>query len=152
MSKNLPGKSRPPARERIFPHGWSKPLTCKLKLGMVDWGCKVKKEQEVIASPKSAQQPQQSEPHFSLDPDKLRTLCDRVAHLGLGQTRDEVRALVGPSDREDLLGPKKARDWSCRSLVYEVSTIDSTPGNVRDRRVALVFDRREDKLIAILSN
>jgi hypothetical protein len=123
-------------------------LVCLFLLG----GCTTKKQQEATTSPRSAQRVQDAKPHFSLDPGKLRTFCDRAADLRLGQTRDEVRDSVGPSDAEELIGPKKGSDWKCRLLVYYVTIINEVPGNVRDQRVSLVFDRHKDKLVAVLSN
>ena len=123
-------------------------LVCLFLLG----GCTTKKQQEATTSPRSAQQLQDAKPHFSLDPAKLRTFCDRAANLQLGQTRDEVRDSVGPSDAEELIGPKEGSDWKCRLLVYYVTIINEVPGNVRDQRVSLVFDRHHDSLVAVLSN
>ena len=123
-------------------------LACLFPLG----GCTTEKQQEVAASPRSEQQLQDAKPHFSLEPGKLRTFCDHAADLRLGQTRDEVRALVGPAYDEELLGPKKGRDWKCRLLVYYVTIINEKPGNLRDQRVSFVFERHQDRLVAVLSN
>ena len=123
-------------------------LVCLFLLG----GCTTKKQQEATTSPRSAQQLQDAKPHFSLDTGKLRTFRDRAADLRPGQTRAEIRDLVGPSDAEELIGPKKDREWKCRLLVYYVTIINEVPGNVRDQRVSLVFDRHHDSLVAVLSN
>lgn len=63
-----------------------------------------------------------------------------------------VAGSVSEPDHEELIGPKKGNDWTCRNLVYYVAIVDKLPGNTNDKRVALVFDRMEDRLVAIMSN
>lgn len=61
-----------------------------------------------------------------------------------------MTAIVGPPDQEELLAPKRDRDWKCRGLVYYSVIYDQSPGNIKDKRIEFVFDRA-DRLIAILS-
>ena len=114
-------------------------------------GCKMKQQSKVDVSQES--RPNVSvKPHFALEPDRVHVLRDRVTALKLGDPRSDVTASVGPFDREELIGPKKGRDWKCRGLLYSVITVDETPGNAKDIKVELVFERQGDKLVAVISN
>jgi len=75
-----------------------------------------------------------------------------VNSLKVGDTRAQATALLGPADHEELLGPKEGLDWKCRGLVYYLLIVDQRSGNARDITVELVFDRKDDKLVAVLSN
>jgi len=90
-------------------------------------------------------------PHFVLDETKLALLRTRVESLAIGAHRDEVLRTVGQPDREFLAGPKQAKEWTHRFLVYDVKTIGVLPGNVHDQLVEMVFDRR-DRLVEVRSN
>ncbi len=89
-------------------------------------------------------------PYFQLGPEKFAALRDHVAALEIGESRDRSTVLLGPANREEMDGPKKGLDWKCRRLIYDVTVISELPGNVRDRAVALAFDRH-DRLAQILS-
>jgi hypothetical protein len=111
----------------------------------------MKKGQQEIDSSQNYERRDVGKPHFQLESNRMQELHDRVNALRLGESRAQVAASVGPSDREELLGPKKGVDWTCRGLVYNVLIVGDLPGNGMDRRIELIFDR-QDKLIAILSN
>lgn len=89
---------------------------------------------------------------FVLDPAKFEGLRAQVNGLKLGDSRVAAAGSVGQPDREDLFGPKKGTDWTCRNVVYYVAIVDQLPGNTNDKQVTLVFDRKEDRLVAIMSN
>lgn len=93
-----------------------------------------------------------AKPHFVLGPDKVRALRERVIALKLGDLRKDVTASLGPADREELIGPKKGRDWKCRRLLYYIIMVDEAPGNTNDVKVELVFERQGDRLVAVISN
>jgi hypothetical protein len=110
------------------------------------------KEQRRVDVSQESQPNVSAKPHFAIEPERLLVLRDRVTALKLGDPRTDAMASVGPFDREDLIGPKKGREWKCRGLVYYVTMIDELPGNAHDVRVELVFERQGDKLVAVISN
>jgi len=90
--------------------------------------------------------------HFRAGPGRTQRIHDGVNSLKVGDTRAQATALLGPADHEELLGPKEGLDWKCRGLVYYLLIVDQRPGNARDVTVELVFDHKDDKLVAVLSN
>ena len=92
-----------------------------------------------------------AKPDFQLSPDKLRSLRDNVTALKIGTRREAVVSLLGNASREDLMAPKRDLDWKCRILVYQVTRVDKSAGNVHDREVQLVFQRQSDQLVQIIS-
>jgi hypothetical protein len=126
------------------------------KLIFVAWliwlgGCRMEQQRKVDTSQESRPNVL-VKPHVALGAERVAVLRDRVASLKLGDLRKDVTALVGPFDREELMGPKTGRDWKCRGLLYYVIMVDETPGNANDIKVELVFDRQADRLVAVISN
>jgi hypothetical protein len=80
-----------------------------------------------------------AKPRFGLASDKVRVLRERTTTLEVGELRKDVTASLGPPDHQELLGPKKGRDWKCRGLLYYVSLVDEVPGNANDVKVDSCF-------------
>lgn len=120
-------------------------------IGSFIWvaGCKMTDREGPNLRPTSA--PTGKNGHFVLHAEKLRRLRAQVNSLKLGDARATVAPSVGAPDHEELIGPKRG-PRTCRSLVYYVALVEETPGNVNDKQVTLVFDRKEDRLVAIMSN
>jgi hypothetical protein len=113
--------------------------------------CGRERRHELDSSQKKLVPSQASKPYFELTSSQQQTLREQTRTLTLGEKRASVIAHLGSFDREDLLAPKKALEWKCRALVYDVVKVDQSLSNVRDRQVHLVFNR-EDALVAVLSN
>lgn len=94
---------------------------------------------------------QASKPAFELSPYQQQILRAHGMTLRLGTRRSSAITLMGPFDREDLLGPKKGLTWKCRALVYYVVKFGQTPNEFKDRKVELIFNRG-DALVDIISN
>jgi hypothetical protein len=113
--------------------------------------CGRERRQEVDSSQEKSVPSQAGKPYFQLTPSQQQTLREHTRTLTLGEKRASAIAHMGSFDREDLLAPKKALEWKCRALIYDVVKVDQSLANISDRQVHLVFNR-EDALVAVLSN
>ena len=86
----------------------------------------------------------------AMDARRVQALRDNVAALRLGEAKAAALSRVGRPNREDRIGPKMGA-WTCYQLAYYVRLLGEEPGNTDDQIVSLIFDRREEKLVAVLS-
>jgi hypothetical protein len=114
-------------------------------------GCK--REQQGIDDPRAREQLKGlGNSHIELGQDRVLVLRERATTLALGDSQTRLTTLLGPFDREELIGPKKGEAWKCRGLLYYVAMVEEEPGNANDVKVEFIFERKGDKLVAVLSN
>lgn len=118
-------------------------------VALLSFGCTQERQRSSQGTAQTANR-SSDEPHFQLSPEKLKQLREQTATLELGEDRTKAITTLGSPSRQQLDGPKKGVDWTCRRLIYDVTVIQGSPGNIRDRSVELAFDR-QDRLVQILS-
>ena len=90
--------------------------------------------------------------HFKLAPEKRAKLEEGIEKIKIGDSLPAVKEILGPPDNEYNVYKPRLFGRSVflnRTLNYYVHIVGDEPGNVRDQRYTLFFDKT-GKLVNIL--